>query len=173
MPFVESCAVLVKKHLGFLKKEVHISIFYKAKLFAVRERPRCSSRTTALPFAKGSAALREQQIKTTSRNRGTDVGYWEIGCTLFCCGQLWNRLYALHHLHVNLYAVSAINHKSFIMLWCIGGHWQVKTETRYCMIRILSLALKLFIIHIFIIHNLAKLVVSANRNLRCSSEKYK
>ena len=31
---------------------------------AVRERPRCSSRTTALLFAKSSDALREQQQRT-------------------------------------------------------------------------------------------------------------
>ena len=37
----------------------------------------------------------------------------------------------LYRLHVNLYAVSAINHKSFTALCCIGGHWQVKTEKPY------------------------------------------
>ena len=33
----------------------------------------------------------------------------------------------LYRLHVNLYAVSAINRKSFNALCCIGGHWQMKT----------------------------------------------
>ena len=37
----------------------------------------------------------------------------------------------LYRLHGNLYAVSAINHKSFTALCCIGGHWQVKTEKPY------------------------------------------
>ena len=106
---------------------------YKAKLFAVREEQRCSSRTTARSFAKGSAVVRERQIKTTSRNIETDVRNWKIGCTLFCCEQSRNRLYGLHHLHVNLYAVSAINRKSFMVLWCIGGHWQVKNgNTTLC-----------------------------------------
>ena len=43
----------------------------------------------------------------------------------------------LYRLHVNLYAVSAINRKSFTALCCIGGHWQVKTETLYYTTRIL------------------------------------
>ncbi|MBR4042780.1 MAG: hypothetical protein IKJ09_10825 [Bacteroidaceae bacterium] len=42
------------------------TLFYKAKLFTVRERPRCSSRTTALPFANSSAALREQQMTSSN-----------------------------------------------------------------------------------------------------------
>ena len=33
--------------------------------------------------------------------------------------------------------MSAINHKSFTALCCIGGHWQVKTETLYYTTRIL------------------------------------
>ena len=117
--------------MDFWKKEGYFGIFYKARLFAVRERPRCSSRTTALPFATGSAALREQQIKTTSRNRETDVRNWKIGCLISCFEQSWYRQYLYHRLHVNLYAVSAINRKSIIVLRRIGGHWQVKTETPY------------------------------------------
>ncbi len=109
-----------------MKKEGYFDIFYKAKLFAVREEQRCSSRTTALSFAKGSALVRERQIKTTSRNRETDVRNREIGCFTSCNEKSRDRLYALHRLHGNLYAVSAINHKSFIVLLHIGGHWQVK-----------------------------------------------
>ena len=44
----------------------------------------------------------------------------------------------LYRLHVNLYAVSAINRKSIIVLRHIGGHWQVKAETQYYATRILS-----------------------------------
>lgn len=42
--------------------QVQIFFFGLLFLFAVRERPRCSSRTTALLFANDHAALREQQI---------------------------------------------------------------------------------------------------------------
>ena len=35
-------------------------------LFTVRERLRCSSRTTALPFANSRAALREQQMNSSN-----------------------------------------------------------------------------------------------------------
>ena len=88
----------------------------------------CRSRTTELPFAKGSAALREQQIKTTSRNRETDVRNRKIGCKNSWCEQSWDRVGVLYCPHVNLYAVSAINRKSIIVLRRIGGHWQVKNE---------------------------------------------
>ena len=42
--------------------QVQIFFFGLLFLFAVRERPRCSSRTTALLFANDHVALREQQI---------------------------------------------------------------------------------------------------------------
>ena len=86
----------VKIDLRFLKKEGYFGIISKAKLFAVRERPRCSSRTTALPFAKGSAALREQQIKTTSRNRETDVKITLKRClNNLCFNSLSSRKYLI------------------------------------------------------------------------------
>ena len=44
-----------------------ISGFYTAFLFAVREAPRCSSRTATWSFAKDNVAVREQQMKTTSK----------------------------------------------------------------------------------------------------------
>ena len=47
--------------------DITIEVFSLISLsvcIAVRERPRCSSRTTALLFAKSSAALREQQQRT-------------------------------------------------------------------------------------------------------------
>ena len=43
-----------------------ILFFYLSFLFAVRERPRCPSRTTALLFVKSRAALRERQITFAS-----------------------------------------------------------------------------------------------------------
>ena len=41
--------------------------------------------------------------------------------------QSWDRVGVLYRLYGKLYAVSAINRMSFIVLWRIGGHWQVKS----------------------------------------------
>ena len=117
----------LKSHLRFLKKEGYFGIFCKAKLFAVRERQCCSSWTTTLLFANSNVADALRQMKMTSRNRGTDVRNWKIGCLISCNEQSWDRVGILYRLHGNLYAVSAVNSKSFITLWHIGGRWQVKT----------------------------------------------
>ena len=63
----------LKSHLCFLKKEGYFGIFCKAKLFAVRERQRCSSWTTTLLFANSNVSDAHRQMNTTSRNRETDV----------------------------------------------------------------------------------------------------
>ena len=117
----------LKSHLRFLKKEGYFGIFCKAKLFAVRERQRCSSWTTTLLFANSNVADAHRQMKMTSRNRGTAIRSCKIGCMTFSFVQLRSRIYLLYRLHGILYAVSAINRKSFIVLWYIDGHWQMKT----------------------------------------------
>ena len=61
-----SYVVLCSNHLvlrfEYICSQVQFLFFALSFLFAVRERPRCSSRTTALPFANNRAALRERQI---------------------------------------------------------------------------------------------------------------
>ena len=58
--------------------------YAKEMLFAVRERLRCLSRTTARLVAKSSAALRERQHETIGRNKenegsGYEKGIWVRG----------------------------------------------------------------------------------------------
>ena len=48
-------------------------LFVLEVLFTVRERPRCSSRTTTLLFANNHVAVRERQIKTTSQKENLNL----------------------------------------------------------------------------------------------------
>ena len=129
----------LKSHLRFLKKEGYFGIFCKAKLFADAHRSHCWCASTALLKRIGKVADALRQMKTTSRNRGTAIRSYKIGCITFSFVQLRSRIYLLHRLHGNLYAVSAINLQWYNVLRIIGGGWQMKTETWYCANRILSL----------------------------------
>ena len=68
----------------------------QSKVICVRERPRCPSRTATLLFANDYVALREQQIKTTSRNLETDVKITLKRClNNLCFNSLSSRKYLI------------------------------------------------------------------------------
>ena len=81
-----------------LTGKIASSIFEKGRLLwhLLQSKVICRSRTTALLFANSRAALREQQIKTTSRNRETDVKITLKRClNNLCFNSLSSRKYLI------------------------------------------------------------------------------
>ena len=65
---------------SIFEKGRYFGIFYKAKLFVLRERPRCPSRTATLSFANDHVALRER-LRCSSRTANkNDKQKFRNGC---------------------------------------------------------------------------------------------